>query len=248
MIIFKSAREIQLMREAGRIVAQCHAALKDHIQPGITTRELNHIAEKWIAQSGGIASFKGHQGFPACICTAINDVICHGIPDQTKLRFGDIITIDIGVKLNGYHGDSAWSYAVGQISPEIAQLMRVTEECLHLGIEQARPGKRVGDIGAAIQSHAERHRYGVIRDFCGHGVGRELWEDPQIPHYGQAGKGRLLKPGMVIAIEPMITNGGWQAQIGGDGWVARTADHSICVQYEHTVAILEEETVILTQL
>lgn len=248
MIIFKSDREIQIMREAGRIVAQCHAALKEHIQPGITTKELDRIAENFIQQAGAIPSFKGHHGFPACICTSINDIICHGIPDQTELRAGDVITIDIGVKLNGYHGDSGWSYVVGRVRPEIEQLMKVTEECLDLGIQQARPGKRIGDIGAAIQSCAEGYQYGVVREFCGHGIGRDLWEEPEIPHYGRAGKGPLIRPGMVIAIEPMITNGGWQAQIDRDGWTARTVDRSICIQYEHTIAVLEDETIILTQL
>ncbi|MCM0760221.1 type I methionyl aminopeptidase [Sporomusa sphaeroides DSM 2875] len=248
MIIFKSDREIQIMREAGRIVAQCHAALKKHIQPGITTKELDRIAENFIQQTGATPSFKGHHGFPACVCTSINDIICHGIPDQTELRAGDVITIDIGVKLNGYHGDSGWSYAVGQVRPEIDQLMKVTKECLDLGIQQARPGKRIGDIGAAIQTYAEGYQYGVVREFCGHGIGRDLWEEPEIPHYGRAGRGPLIKPGMVIAIEPMITNGGWQAQIDKDGWTARTVDHSICIQYEHTIAVLEDETIILTQL
>jgi methionyl aminopeptidase len=248
MVILKSAREIQIMREAGRIVAQCHAALAEHIQPGITTRELDRIAEKFILKSGGIPSFKGHHGFPACICTSINDVICHGIPDYTELQSGDVITIDIGVKLDGYHGDSAWTYAVGEVTPEISQLMKVTEECLALGVQQARPGNRVGDIGAAIQSYAEGYQYGVVREFCGHGIGRNLWEDPAIPHFGQQGKGMLLKPGMVIAIEPMITNGSWRSKTDQDGWTARTVDRSICIQYEHTMAILEDETVILTQL
>ena len=248
MIIFKSDREIQIMREAGRIVAQCHAELEKSIQPGITTKELDQIAEKFILAAGGIPSFKGHHGFPACICSSINDVICHGIPDQTVLKDGDVITIDIGVKVQGYHGDSAWSYAVGQITPALAQLMQVTKECLDLGIQQARPGKHIGDIGAAIQRYAEQFRYGVVREFCGHGIGQSLWEEPQIPHYGQPGRGPVIKPGMVIAIEPMITNGKWQAKIDRDGWTARTVDNSICIQYEHTLAVLESETVILTQL
>lgn len=248
MVIFKSEREIQIMREAGRIVAQCHAALAEHIQPGITTKELDRIAEKFILGTGATPSFKGHQGFPASICTSVNDVICHGIPGHSKLKSGDVITIDIGAKLDGYHGDSAWSYAVGHVVPKIEQLMKDTKECLNLGIEQARPGRRIGDIGAAIQNYAEQHHYGVIREYCGHGVGQSLWEEPEIPHYGQAGKGLLLKPGMVIAIEPMITNGKWQAKVDSDGWTARTIDRSICVQYEHTLAVLEDETVILTQL
>lgn len=248
MTIYKSAREIAIMKEAGRIVAECHALLKEKIRPGITTKELDGIAEAFIKRSGAIPSFKGHQGFPAAICTAVNDVICHGIPDSRPLKSGDVITIDVGASIKGYHGDSAWSYAVGKVSPEIERLMRVTKECLFLGIEKARGGNRIGDIGATIQSHAEKHHYGVIRDFCGHGVGRSLWEDPQVPHYGHQGRGVLIMPGLTIAIEPMITNGGWKMKVDPDGWTARTADGSICVQYEHTIAITEGDAVILTQL
>lgn len=248
MTIYKSAREIAIMKEAGRIVAECHALLKEKIRPGITTKELDGIAEAFIKHSGAIPSFKGHQGFPAAICTAVNDVICHGIPDSRPLKSGDVITIDVGASIKGYHGDSAWSYAVGKVSPEIERLMRVTKECLFLGIEKARGGNRIGDIGATIQSHAEKHHYGVIRDFCGHGVGRSLWEDPQVPHYGHQGRGVLIMPGLTIAIEPMITNGGWKMKVDPDGWTARTADGSICVQYEHTIAITEGDAVILTQL
>lgn len=248
MTILKSVREIEIMKEAGKIVAGCHAALAEKIRPGITTKELERITEDFIKQAGAIPSFKGHQGFPACICIAVNDVICHGIPNSKKLNSGDVITIDIGANLKGYHADSAWSYKVGKVSPDIEQLMQVTKECLFLGIEKARAGNRIGDIGAAIQSYAESYQYGVVRDFCGHGVGRELWEEPQIPHYGQPGRGALIKPGLTIAIEPMITNGSWKAKIDADGWTARTVDGSICVQYEHTIAVTEEETIILTQL
>lgn len=249
MTIYKSAREIAIMREAGRIVAECHATLAEKIKPGVTTKELNGIAEAFIKRSGAIPSFKGHQGFPACICTAVNDVICHGIPNSNPLQAGDVITIDIGAKVKGYHGDSAWSYAVGKVPSEIEQLMKVTKECLFLGIEKAQVGNRIGDIGAAIQSHAESYRYGVVRDFCGHGIGRNLWEDPQpIPHYGQPGRGSLIMPGLTIAIEPMITTGGWKMKIDADGWTARTIDGSICVQYEHSIAVTKGETIILTQL
>ncbi|HWR07138.1 type I methionyl aminopeptidase [Sporomusa sp.] len=248
MTIFKSAREIEIMKEAGKIVAECHATLKEKIRPGITTKELDVITEDIIKHAGAIPSFKGHQGFPACICTAVNDVICHGIPDSKPLKSGDVITVDIGAKLKGYHADSAWSYEVDKVSPEIEQLMKVAKECLFRGIEIARIGNRIGDIGAVIQSYAESYHYGVVRDFCGHGVGQSLWEDPQIPHYGQPGKGALIKPGLTIAIEPMITNGSWKTKIDTDGWTARTVDGSICIQYEHTIAVTAEETIILTQL
>ncbi|WP_312520217.1 type I methionyl aminopeptidase [Anaerospora sp.] len=248
MIIFKSARELAIMREAGLIVAECHALLGERIKAGVSTLELDELVEGYIRRKGAIPSFKGHHGFPASICASVNDVICHGIPNGQPLQDGDVITIDIGAKVNGYHGDSAWSYAVGEVSPEIEKLMKVTKECLFLGIEQAQPGKRIGDIGHVIQTYAESLKYGVVRDFCGHGVGRELWEDPEIPHYGHAGKGAPIKAGMTIAIEPMITMGRWQVKTDPDGWTARTIDGSICVQYEHTLAVTKEGPVILTQL
>lgn len=248
MIIFKSARELASMREAGLIVAECHALLGERIKAGVSTLELDELVEGYIRKKGAIPSFKGHHGFPASICASVNDVICHGIPNRQPLQDGDVITIDIGAKVNGYHGDSAWSYAVGKVSPEIETLMKVTKECLFLGIDQAQPGKRIGDIGHAIQTYAESLKYGVVREFCGHGVGRELWEDPEIPHYGHAGKGPAIKAGMTIAIEPMITMGRWQVKTDPDGWTARTIDGSICVQYEHTLAVTKEGPVILTQL
>ncbi|SHJ92860.1 type I methionyl aminopeptidase [Desulforamulus aeronauticus] len=248
MIVLKSPREIAIMGDAGKIVAECHAMLAEKIKPGITTLELDQLTEKLIRSRGAIPSFKGHHGFPATICVAINDVICHGFPSAKELKDGDVVTIDIGALYKGYHGDSAWSYAVGNVSPEIAKLMQVTKECLFLGIEQAQPGKRIGDIGHAIQSHAESLNYGVVREFCGHGIGQSLWEEPQIPHYGRPNRGTLLKPGMTIAIEPMITTGDWRAKLAPDGWTASTIDGSICVQYEHTLAITKDAPVILTEL
>lgn len=248
MIILKSPKEISIMRDAGKIVAECHALIAEKIKPGINTLMLDQMVEKLIRQRGAVPSFKGHHGFPATICVAVNDVICHGFPSSTKLRDGDVVTIDIGAHYMGYHADSAWSYAVGHVSPEITKLMEVTKECLFKGIEQARPGNRVGDIGHAIQQYAESFGYGVIREFCGHGIGQSLWEEPQIPHYGRKNRGLSLKTGMTIAIEPMITNGGWRSKLDQDGWTARTIDGSICVQYEHTIAITEAEPVILTTL
>ncbi|AQS59437.1 type I methionyl aminopeptidase [Desulforamulus ferrireducens] len=248
MIILKSPKEISIMRDAGKIVAECHALIAEKIKPGINTLMLDQMVEKLIRQRGAVPSFKGHHGFPATICVAVNDVICHGFPSSTKLRDGDVVTIDIGAHYKGYHADSAWSYAVGHVSPEITKLMEVTKECLFKGIEQARPGNRVGDIGHAIQQYAESFGYGVIREFCGHGIGQSLWEEPQIPHYGRKNRGLSLKTGMTIAIEPMITNGGWRSKLDQDGWTARTIDGSICVQYEHTIAITEAEPVILTTL
>jgi methionyl aminopeptidase len=248
MIKLKSAREIALMREAGRIVAECHQILAEHVRPGVTTRELERLVEAHIRRRGATPSFKGYNGFPAAICVAIDDVICHGFPSNKKLQAGQVVTFDIGAFYKGYHGDSAWSYAVGEVRPEVKKLMEVTHEALFRGIAAAKPGNRVGDISHAIQSFAEPLGYGVVRDFTGHGVGQDLHEDPQVPHFGEPGTGPLLRPGMTLAIEPMITLGTWEAKVDQDGWTARTVDGSICVQYEHTVAITEDGPVILTEL
>lgn len=247
MIIIKSPEEIAIMRRAGQIVAESHQILQDLVKPGVTTLELDQIAEEYIRQQGALPSFKGHQGFPASICVALNDVVCHGIPGLTKLEAGDVITIDIGASYQGYHGDSAWTYAVGKVSKEISQLIKVGLECLFLGIKEARPGKRIGSIGHVIQTYAEEHNYGVVRMFCGHGVGRQLWEDPFIPHVGEPDTGPEIKEGMVFAIEPMITMGDWLTEIDLDG-TARTMDGSICVQYEHTIAVTKDGPRILTKL
>lgn len=246
MTKLKSPSELALMREAGRIVAECHAALADQVRPGVSTLELDAMVERMIRERGAIPSFKGHEGFPGSICVAVNDVICHGIPNDRPLEDGDVITIDIGARYQGYHGDSAWTYGVGEVSPRIQQLMDDTRQSLFLGIEQARVGNRIGDIGHAIQAFAEPRGYGVVREFTGHGVGQDLWEEPVVPHYGKPAAGRTLRPGMTLAIEPMLTLGAWRSQIDDDGWTARTIDGSICVQYEHTVVVTEEGPVILT--
>lgn len=248
MIILKTDEEIKTMREAGRIVAECHALIAEIIKPGITTIALDQLVEDRIRLRGAIPSFKGHHGFPASICVAKNDVICHGFPDANPLVEGDVVSIDIGAFYQGYHGDSAWTYAVGSVSQDIEKLMEVCHQSLMLGIDQAVVGNRVGDIGYAIDTYAKQFGYGNVREFTGHGVGKELWEEPSVPHYGIKGKGARLKKGMVLAIEPMLTLGGWQAFIDDDGWTARTIDHSICVQYEHTVAITDNGPQILTVL
>ncbi|MFD1426477.1 methionyl aminopeptidase [Kroppenstedtia sanguinis] len=248
MIRTKSSDELKIMRKAGSIVAECHALLNQAIRPGVNTQELDSLVEQHIRKSGATPSFKGHHGFPASICVALNDEICHGFPRSQPLKEGDVVTIDIGAHYQGYHGDSAWTYAVGNVAPDIRQLMEDGEKSLFLGIEQARSGQKVGEIGHAIQSFAEPLGYGVVREFCGHGVGRELWEEPQVPHFGLPGMGPQMKAGMVLAIEPMLTLGNWRAQVDSDGWTARTVDGSICVQYEHTVAITDEGPVILTKL
>lgn len=249
MITLKSAREIAIMREAGRIVAECHQLLAERVRPGVTTKELDKIVETYIRKRGASPSFKGYNGtFPGSICVAIDDVICHGFPSKERLREGQVVTFDIGAHYKGYHGDSAWSYAVGEVRPEVKQLMERTHEALFVGIAQARAGNRVGDISHAIQSFAESFGYGVVREFTGHGLGQDLHEDPPVPHFGEAGTGPLLRAGMTIAIEPMITLGSWESKVDRDGWTARTVDGSVCVQYEHTVAITDAGPEILTQL
>jgi len=246
VILIKSARELDLMRQAGRLVAECHAALAPRIRPGVTTAELDAFVEDFLRRHGGIPTYKGYRGYPASICTSVNDEVCHGIPGRRRLREGDVITVDIGVTLNGYHGDSAWTYAVGEVSEEARRLMEVGEACLWAGIAQAREGSRLGDIGHAIQSLAESHGCGVVRDFVGHGIGRRLHEDPDVPHFGTPGTGVRLRAGMTLCIEPMITLGDWRVTIDDDGWTARTADGSLCVQYEHTIAVTDGEPEILT--
>lgn len=248
MITLKSNEEIAIMREAGRIVAECHALIAEHIKPGVNTMDIDRMVEQYIRSRGALPSFKGYHGFTASICVAINDVICHGFPSEQPLKEGDVVTIDTGANYMGYHGDSAWTYAVGTVSEEIEHLMKACHHSMMLGIEQAQDGKRIGDIGFAIDSYARQHGYGNVRQFSGHAVGREIWEEPNVPHYGIQGKGARLKKGMVLAIEPMLTLGDWRATIDGDGWTARTVDRSICVQYEHTVAITDNGPVILTTL
>lgn len=248
MIKLKSPREIAIMREAGLIVARCHEALAERIQPGITTKELDRFIEAMILEAGATPSFKGYKGFPASICVSVNDVICHGFPSGRKLKSGDIVTIDIGAFYKGYHGDRAWTYTVGEISPEARRLMEVTETSLREGIRACVAGNRVGDIGHAIQTYAEGQGMGVVRDFTGHGLGQDLHESPSIPHFGTPGTGQQLRVGMTVAIEPMITLGDWRCRIDQDGWTARTVDGSLCAQYEHTVAITEDGPVVLTEL
>jgi len=248
MIVLKTDEEMKIMREAGRIVAECHALIAKTMKPGIATMAIDQLVEDHIRSRGATPSFKGHLGFTASICAAKNDVICHGFPDSNPLVEGDVVTIDIGACYQGYHGDSAWTYAVGSVSQDIEKLMEVCRQSLQLGIEQAVAGNRIGDIGYAIDTYAKQFGYGNVREFTGHGVGRELWEEPAVPHFGIKGKGARLKNGMVLAIEPMLTLGEWLSYIENDGWTARTIDHSICVQYEHTVAITDDGPQILTAL
>jgi methionyl aminopeptidase len=248
MAILKSAEEIEIMRQAGKIVAECHAMIEEKIKPGVTTSSLDRLVEEHIRGSGAKPSFKGHHGFPASICVALNDVICHGFPSDRQLEDGDVVTIDVGAFYQGLHGDSAWTYPVGTVSSEIEDLMATCKEALFLGIAQAVPQNHIGDIGYAIQTFSEQHNYGVVRDFTGHGVGRDLWEKPPVFHYGYPGTGPVIKKGMTLAIEPMLTLGDWRCRLDADGWTARTIDGSICVQYEHTIAVTDGEPEILTTL
>ena len=249
MIIKKSTREIGLMREAGRIVALAHQEVQKHIKPGISTLELDRIVEQVIRANGATPSFKGYNGFPGSICASINEVVIHGIPKATTiLKDGDIIAIDIGACYKGYHGDSAWSYYVGKINPNDEKLMNVTKEALYKGLEQAKPGNRLGDISAAIGKYAKSYGYGVVEEFTGHGVGRNLHEDPAIPNYGIPNTGPLLQPGMTLAIEPMINAGTKKVKILSDGWTTITSDRKKSAHFEHTILINDDGCEILTQL
>ncbi|WP_078429450.1 type I methionyl aminopeptidase [Alkalihalobacterium alkalinitrilicum] len=248
MIICKTEREIAIMREAGKIVALTHQELKKHIQPGITTKELDNIADKLIRSYDAVPSFKGYNGFTGSICASVNEELVHGIPGKRVLKAGDIISIDIGAQYNGYHGDSAWTYAVGDIAENDQKLMDVTEASLYKGLEEAKPGERLSNISHAIQTYVESYGYSVVREYVGHGVGQNLHEDPQIPHYGPPGKGPRLKPGMVLAIEPMVNAGTRYVRTLADNWTVVTTDRKNCAHFEHTIAITETGFEILTKV
>ncbi|ERJ12366.1 type I methionyl aminopeptidase [Haloplasma contractile] len=248
MIICKTQREIDIMREAGRIVAIAHNELKKHIKPGITTLELDQIVEDLITSHNATPSFKGYNGFPGSICVSINEELVHGIPSKRKLKDGDIISIDIGAYYKGYHGDSAWTYPVGTISQESQRLLDVTEQSLFKGLAEAKPGNRLQDISHAIQKYAEDNGYTIVREFVGHGVGQELHEDPAIPNFGKPGKGPRLKKGMTLAIEPMVNQGERYVKMLPDNWTVITADKKLCAHFEHTIVILDDGYEILTQL
>lgn len=248
-IVLLSKREIDKMREAGKLAAQLLKYLEPMVQPGVTTLELNDAAEEWTRAHGAISAPLGYMGFPKSICTSVNEVICHGIPnDKQVLRDGDIINIDVTPTLDGYHGDTSKTFFVGEPSPLARRLVEVTEECMMRGIAAVKPGARIGDIGAAIQSYAESNGFSVVRDFVGHGISRIFHTAPQIPHYGTAGKGRKLRPGMVFTIEPMINEGTWEAEVMEDKWTALTKDRKLSAQFEHTVAVTQDGVEILTLL
>lgn len=249
MIIKKSAREIELMRIAGRIVALAHQEVAKHIAPGISTLELDRIVEKVIRDNGATPSFKGYGGFPGSICASINEVVVHGIPKaSTILKEGDIISIDIGACYKGYHGDSAWTYPVGKISEADKNLMEVTLNALYKGLDEAKPNNRLSDISSAIGNYAKSYGYGIVEDFTGHGVGKNLHEDPAIPNYGIPNMGPVLQPGMTLAIEPMINTGTKHVKVCSDGWTTITRDGKKSAHFEHSILITEEGYEILTKL
>ena len=246
MITLKSNREIELLKKAGNIVYQTHQYLKPFIKEGITTKELDKLAEDFIRSQDAIPSFKGYEGFPATLCTSINDEVVHGIPENRKLKNGDIISIDIGACYKGYHGDSAWTYPVGEITEEKEYLLEHTKKALFIGLEQVRPGNRIGDIGAAIEEYAEEHNLGVVKELVGHGVGTKLHEEPEVPNYGKRNTGPLLKEGMVIAIEPMLNLGTADIYILDNDWTIKTDDGMPSAHFEHTVAVTKDGYQILT--
>jgi len=248
MVVLKTPEEIEVMRESNAIVAEILQELRRLVEPGISTRQLDQHAEKAAKERGAVPAFKGYGGFPYALCASINDEVVHGFPSERVLVEGDIASLDFGVKYKGYFGDSAITVAVGRISDNAANLMKVTKEALFKGIEKARTGNRLGDISHAVQDHVERVGYSVVRDYVGHGIGRDLHEDPAVPNYGSPGRGILLKSGMVIAIEPMINEGTYEVKVKPDGWTVVTADGKLSAHFEHTIAITDNGPEVLSSV
>ena len=246
MIIRKSAKEIDKMASAGRVVADTLALLGEALRPGMTTRELDALAEEYIRSRGGVPTFKGYHGFPASICTSPNSMVVHGIPGEYTIEDGDLITVDVGVTLGGFVADSAYTFAVGEIDDEAQRLLDVCQAALEAGIEQARAGNHIGDISAAVQRTTEEAGFSVVRSLVGHGIGRSMHEEPQIPNWGEPGRGPELAPGMTLAIEPMINAGSAEVVVAEDRWSISTEDGSLSAHFEHTVAVTEDEPRILT--
>lgn len=238
MIVLKTPGELELLDQANRVVHEVLELMAERVAPGVTTRELDRLAEEHIRRAGGAPAFLGYRGFPATLCTSVNDEIIHGIPNDLPLQEGDIVGIDCGVMYKGYFGDAARTFAVGEVSPEARVLLEVTRECLDRAVEQVRPGGRLSDIGHAVQTHAEEHGFEVVREFVGHGVGTALHEEPNVPNYGKPGRGPRLKSGMVLAIEPMINAGSRGVTMDSDGWTARTDDGSLSAHFEYSVAVV----------
>ncbi len=247
MISCKSERELAYMREAGRVVAKTHAVLAGAIRVGITTLELNRLAEEIIVKEGARPAFKGLYGFPYTICASVNEEVVHGFPSLRKLENGDIISIDIGAEINGYFGDSAATYPVGEVSPEVLKLLKATEESLYKGIAMAKVGNRLSDISHAVQTCAEGYGFSVVRDYVGHGIGKKPHEDPQVPNFGRPGRGPRLKAGMTLAIEPMINMGTYEVRTLSNNWTVVTLDAKLSAHFEHTIAITGDQPEILTK-
>jgi len=242
MIYLKTEEEIELLRQANLLVGKTLAEIARIIKPGVTTRQIDTLAETFIRDNGAIPTFKGFPSndgvpFPASVCTSVNEQVVHGIPTDQPLKDGDIVSVDCGTLLNGYNGDSCYTFCVGEVSEEVKQLLKTTKESLYLGIEAALAGRRLGDIGYAVQHHCESHSYGVVRELCGHGIGREMHEDPMVPNYGRRGNGQMIKNGLCIAIEPMITMGSREIGILSDGWTIVTRDGKPAAHFEHTIAV-----------
>ena len=248
MVMIKSAEEVEKLRKSNYIVAEVLEGLRELIKPGITTRKLDVYAEETTKKRGAVPAFKGYMGYPASLCVSVNSEVVHGIPSETVLKEGDIISMDFGVLYKGYYGDSAITVPVGKVSSVAVKLMKITDEALYKGINEAKAGNRLGDISAAVQDHVEGAGFSIVRDFVGHGIGRSLHEDPQIPNYGLRGRGIELKNGMVFAIEPMVNEGTFKVKVLKDGWTVVTSDGKLSAHFEHTIAITENGPVILSRL
>lgn len=246
MIYYKTSDEVRIIKQGAQILGKAHGEVAKYIKEGVKTSFLDKIAEEYIRDNSGVPSFKGYNGFPSALCISVNEVVVHGFPSGYVLKDGDIISVDCGVFHQGFHSDSAYTYPVGEVSPQVLSLLNATKESLYLGIEKAVFGNRIGDIGYTIQKYVEARGYTVVRELVGHGLGRNLHETPEVPNYGKKGSGPLLKSGMVIAIEPMINLGTRNIVQERDGWTIRTADRKVSAHYEHTVAIFEDRTEILT--
>ncbi len=247
MIELKSSREIGLMRRGGHILAEVMDRLRDSVKPGMSTLEIDEDVETFITARGAKPAFKGYRGFPATVCISINEEVVHGIPSaHRRVKEGDIVGLDLGCIVEGYYADCAFTLAIGDVPPKVQQLLDVTRESLDQAIQECRPGRRLSDVSHAVQVHVERHGFAVVRAFVGHGIGRALHEDPQVPNFGDPGRGPQLRPGMVLAIEPMVTMGSWEVKVLDDGWTAVTRDGSLAAHFEHTIAVTEAEPEVLT--
>jgi len=248
-LVVSSEKELNLISFACKIVAEVLLKLRDYIKPGVSASYLDKIAERHILSKGGLPAFKGYRGYPATLCVSVNNEVVHGLPSSTKiLKEGDIVSIDVGVKYKGYYGDGAWTFPVGNISEEARKLIEVTRKALDLAISTAKAGVTIGDIGVTVQEYVESEGFSVVRDYAGHGIGRELHEFPQVPNFGKRGKGPVLEEGMVLAIEPMVNAGGYEVEVLSDGWTVVTKDGSLSAHFEHTILVRREDALILTKL